>query len=99
MHFSRRRPTEGEQQASWPLLVSMVTLIAGVVILAIASLRSPDIPWMAMVGLQSLETASEDEPTAETSSQPELAEVARERLGHLRLRRRRAHLAHGWGSG
>ena len=75
MHFSRRRPTEGEQQASWPLLVSMVTLIAGVVILAIASLRSPDIPWMAMVGLQSLETASEDEPTAETSSQPELAEV------------------------
>ena len=29
----------------------------------------------------------------------ELAEVARERLGHLRLRRRRAHLAHGWGSG
>ncbi len=75
MHLSRRRPTEGEQQASWPLLVSMVTLIAGVVILAIASLRSPDIPWMTMVGLQSLEPTVEKQPAPETTSENEAAEI------------------------
>ena len=55
MHFVRRRPAPGEQNASWPLLVSMVTLIASIVIMAVASLRSPDIPWLTMVGLQPLE--------------------------------------------
>ncbi|MCP3694045.1 MAG: VWA domain-containing protein, partial [Planctomycetaceae bacterium] len=57
MHFARRRPAPGEQNASWPLLVSMVTLIASIVVMAVASLRSPDIPWLTMVGLQPLEAA------------------------------------------
>ncbi|MEC9002519.1 MAG: hypothetical protein VX644_04035, partial [Planctomycetota bacterium] len=57
LHFARRRPAPGEQNASWPLLVSMVTLIASIVVMAVASLRSPDIPWLTMVGLQPLEAA------------------------------------------
>ncbi|MFP6602346.1 MAG: VWA domain-containing protein [Pirellulaceae bacterium] len=78
MHLTRRRrPTEGEQNASWPLLVSMVTLIAGVVILAIASLRSPDIPWMTMVGLQSLESTTDKRtvPEAENKTEPTEMEI------------------------
>ena len=76
MHLTRRRrPTEGEQNASWPLLVSMVTLIAGVVILAIASLRSPDIPWMTMVGLQSLEATTDKRTVPETENKTEPTEI------------------------
>ena len=78
MHLTRRRrPTEGEQNASWPLLVSMVTLIAGVIILAIASLRSPDIPWMTMVGLQSLESTTDKQtvPGAEDKTEPTEMEI------------------------
>ena len=78
MHLARRRrPTEGEQNASWPLLVSMVTLIAGVIILAIASLRSPDIPWMTMVGLQSLESTTDKQtvPGVEDKTEPTEMEI------------------------
>jgi len=76
MHLARRgRPSEGEQNASWPLLVSMVTLIAGVVILAIASLRSPDIPWITMVGLQSLESTTEKQPAPEAKNKTEPTEM------------------------
>jgi hypothetical protein len=45
-----RRVSLGEQQ-SWSLLVSMTAFIAAAVILAVASLRSPELNLLAIVGL------------------------------------------------
>ena len=75
MHWVRRRPTAGEPSASWPLLVSMVTLIASVVILAIASLRSPDIPWTTLVGLRKLDAPASKPATPTANSEPDSGEI------------------------
>jgi hypothetical protein len=46
-----RASTSGEQ-SSWSLLASMVSLIAGLVVLAVANLRHPDVGLLAIVGLK-----------------------------------------------
>ncbi len=39
------------ESTSLALLVSMVTLVAAGIVLAVANLRSPNLPWQAIVGL------------------------------------------------
>ena len=55
------------EHSSWSLLVSMVTLIAGLVVLAVVNLRHPDVSLLAIAGLQEARL-----PTQENS--PEDAE-------------------------
>lgn len=46
------RAAGGGEHSSWSLLVSMVTLIAGLVILAVVNLRHPEANLLAIAGLQ-----------------------------------------------
>jgi hypothetical protein len=54
----RGGPASGEQ-TSWALLVSMTTLIAAVVILAVASLRGSEVGPLAILGLREAKPADE----------------------------------------
>jgi hypothetical protein len=58
------RVNAGGEQSSWSLLLSIVTLIAGLVVLAVANLRHPDIGLLAIAGLREPRPAAEevDEP-------------------------------------
>jgi hypothetical protein len=53
--FSGRRRDPSDEQSSWAVLVATVCLIAGIVVLATASLRYPNVGLWTMVGLASAE--------------------------------------------
>lgn len=57
------RVSRGEQN-SWALLVSIVTLLSAVVVLAVANLRSPEVNLLTIIGLQPLSTAVADDASA-----------------------------------
>ncbi|MCA9121668.1 MAG: hypothetical protein H6822_36260 [Planctomycetaceae bacterium] len=64
MLFGVRRP---DGDGSWTLLIGMVAMIAGLVVLAVANLRFPDISLVATLGL---EEANAEAPSTQTPSQP-----------------------------
>ncbi|HUE73626.1 MAG TPA: VWA domain-containing protein [Pirellulaceae bacterium] len=55
------RVNVGGEQSSWSLLVSIVALIAGLVVLAVANLRHPDIGLLAIAGIREARLADEQE--------------------------------------
>ena len=66
LHLMFGRRSQNAEPNAWLLLGSVMALLFGLVILAVASLRNPDIPWLAMIGLQdasvpAVELATEDE--------------------------------------
>lgn len=62
VHLSLRRPTaRPEDRTAWALLVSMVALIAGVIVLATASLVNPKLPLETIAGLSN-ELPREEQP-------------------------------------
>ena len=55
MFFGVRR-TDGD--GSWAVLFGMVAMIAGLIVLAVANLRFPEVPILAMLGLEDATVAS-----------------------------------------
>lgn len=72
------RAKVGGEHSSWSLLVSIVALIAGLVVLAVANLRHPDVDLLAVAGLREAKLAEDHEPgdrgpgTGEKSQQSEI---------------------------
>ena len=56
-----RRPTGGEQE-SWSLLVCMTAVIASCIILGVASLRSPELSLLSIVGLNEPNVSRTEDP-------------------------------------
>jgi hypothetical protein len=56
------RAKVGGEHSSWSLLVSMVALIAGLVVLAVANLRHPDVDLLAVAGLREARIEESEEP-------------------------------------
>ncbi|MDX1944015.1 MAG: vWA domain-containing protein [Pirellulaceae bacterium] len=65
------RPTSGEQ-TSWTLLASITSLIAALIVLAVATLRAPEISPLAVLGL----TQPKPAETTESSTEKRPAEQA-----------------------
>ena len=59
-----RRPQSGDRQ-SYSLLVSTVALIAGLVVLAVANLRHPDLDLLEIAGLREAKLATPQDENAE----------------------------------
>ena len=55
------RTKVGVEHSSWSLLVSMVTLIAGLVVLAVANLRHPDVDLLAVAGIREARVEESEE--------------------------------------
>ena len=60
MFFGVRR---ADGDGAWTVLIGMVAMIAGLIILAVANLRFPEVPLRAMLGLEAVKSAT---ITAET---------------------------------
>lgn len=60
------RPTE-ERDGAWSLLISMVTLLAGLVVLSIASLRHPELEFAAVLGMKPAVPPQADTAQADTA--------------------------------
>src|SRR5690606_25270756 len=74
VHWLTFRPTRGAVQDSWAQLVAMVALIVAVVLVAVANLRSPEVPWRVLVGLQTPTSSDlEAEPTVTQPTDESLA--------------------------
>ncbi|HUG67458.1 MAG TPA: hypothetical protein VMM76_06885 [Pirellulaceae bacterium] len=70
MFFGVRR---ADGDGSWTVLIGMVAMIAGLIVLAVANLRFPEVPILATIGLQEATAASATDnapltPDAMTSS-------------------------------
>jgi hypothetical protein len=63
------RPASREEQSSWSLLVSMTTLIAALVILAVACLRGSEAGVLAVIGVREPKAAAENEHPSEKNDQ------------------------------
>lgn len=63
------RVNVGGEQSSWSLLVSIVALIAGLVVLAVANLRHPDIGLLAIAGIREARLAEESSRIRENSEE------------------------------
>ena len=71
------RAKKSAEHSSWSLLVSVVTLIAGLVVLATANLRHPDIGLLAITGLREPRPAEEQESgVRDQESGEKAAEIA-----------------------
>ncbi|HEX5105156.1 MAG TPA: hypothetical protein VFV87_15155, partial [Pirellulaceae bacterium] len=68
------RAVAGEP-TSWALLVSMTTLIAAVVILAVASLRSSEVGPLAVLGLREVKPLEEEQDETSTEEPAEIPTV------------------------
>lgn len=75
-HWLTRRPQRGAAQESWAQLAAMVALIVAVVLVAVANLRSPEVPWRVLAGLQPPSSADLEAEltTTETTTEPEASE-------------------------
>jgi ABC-type transport system involved in cytochrome c biogenesis permease subunit len=56
MHLGRRRAAASEPSVSWPLRVSLGTLLTGTLLVALASFGNSEIPWKTVVGLQPIKS-------------------------------------------
>ena len=57
MHLGRRRSAASGPSLSWPLRVSLGTLLTGTLLVALASFGNSDIPWKTVVGLQPIKSS------------------------------------------
>ena len=60
------RSTQREDEGSWVLLAGMVTLVAGLVVMATANLRYPDIDFLATLGLRAARPPAEETTVRQT---------------------------------
>ncbi|MEX0818308.1 MAG: vWA domain-containing protein [Pirellulaceae bacterium] len=71
MFFGVRR---ADGDGSWTVLIGMVAMIAGLIVLAVANLRFPEVPLLATLGLQdasAISTAPETPTVPEAASAPD----------------------------
>lgn len=75
IHLTRTRPARGPGNESWSQLVAIVALIVVAVLVAVANLRSPEVPWRVLVGIDQPTAADLEaaEPTASPTSPTEQA--------------------------
>ncbi len=73
VHWFMLRPARGAAQESWAQLIAMVAMIVAVVLVAVANLRSPEVPWRVLVGLQPPSSSDlvAESTTTETTGEPE----------------------------
>jgi hypothetical protein len=58
VHLVVGRQSSSLEPNAWSLLGGGIAMLAGLVVLAVASLRNPEIPWTALVGLTDAEPAA-----------------------------------------
>lgn len=68
-------PQAAGEPTSWALLVAMTTLIAAVVIFAVASLRASEVGPLAILGLKQPKAAADDEPSPGATEQAAIPQV------------------------
>ncbi len=69
------RMKSGGEHSSWSLLVSMVALIAGLVVLAVANLRHPDVDLLAIAGLREARLAESEQPADADTKEAKAEEI------------------------
>lgn len=72
---ARSRDSAGGESTSWALLVSMVTLIGAVVVLAAAALRSPDSNLLVLLGMREPSAASDERDSKEAKDEKAPPEI------------------------
>ena len=65
MFFGMQR---GDGDGAWTVLIGMVAMIAGLIVLAVANLRFPDVPLLVTLGLQDASSVSTTAGNAATYS-------------------------------
>ena len=63
IHLVVARRSKGPDSDAWSLLGGVVAILVGLVVLAVASLRNPDVPWLAMIGLRDATPVAEEPAT------------------------------------
>ncbi|MCH5377009.1 MAG: hypothetical protein JJ992_23840, partial [Planctomycetes bacterium] len=69
---------QGPEANAWSLLAGVIAIVVGLVVLAVASLRHPDVPFLAMIGIQDrLPIAADDDAAGEgeDGDQPKVEQV------------------------
>lgn len=72
--FVRRRASRPDSDA-WALLGGVLAVLIGLVVLAVASLRNPEIPLLAVIGLQDFSPAAADRDQVEDQQADQIETV------------------------
>lgn len=76
VHVIFRRPTGPQREESYSLLIATVALMIAAVVLGVANLRAPEVPWQVLIGLRAPQADDIQPPSTLTTGDEETAPLA-----------------------